>query len=212
MSSLESQISELVATASQLNAKAQSIIDMGISPEYVSSLVQTELQTQGSPTLTVVQETVDAAIVAQGDVATTVAATVEASINAAITAGEITGVTQEQADNAIANAISTDQVATPTTAASIADTQIQAAVTAGTLVTPAQIDTTLQAAISDGTLATPGQITTGIQASIDNGTLATPSYVGTSINNAFLNASSVGGVDISKIITVEDRLDLGVIN
>jgi hypothetical protein len=195
MSTNVSEIGQLIAQARSLTSRAQAIIDLGVSPEAMAVILEDALKTANTEVNVVINQAVNEAITQQQDVA----AAVETAISAAIDTGKISGVTQAQVDQAGTSAAQEGGAVSETVA-----TRLASALS----VTEVEVDG--EQVTQRGEVAEA--IHQSMRQAIDGGSVETPGGAAQRAKQEIELASAIGGVSLAHILTVNDRIDMGVIN
>lgn len=193
--SVEKEIGHLVAQARSLATRAQAIIDLGASPSAMAVIFEEVLKTGNAEVNVVINQAVHAAITQESSVAITV----EQAITEAIDAGKISGVTQTQVDDAVAAAAQEGGAVSEAVA-----TRLMSALS----VTETEVDgeqVTVRGEVAEA-------IYQSMRQAIDGGSVETPGGAAQRAKQEIEQASAIGGVSLEYILTVNDRLDMGVIN
>jgi len=116
-------------------------------------------------------------------------------------------------DAVIASAVNT-AIASHGDVAAAVEGAIQAGIDAGQItgVSQTELDTAIAGAVSAGNVATPSTVDDKLQAAIDGGSVETPAGAASRARQEIKNTTTIGGIPLSNILTIDDRIDLGVIN
>lgn len=192
---VETEIGNLVAQARSLSTRAQAIIDLGASPSAMAVIFEEALKTGNAEINVVINQAVNTAIAQQQDVATAV----ENAITQAVDAGKISGATQSQVENAISSAIAEGGAVSQAVADSLASALQEE-----------EVEVDGEQVTQRGEIAEA--IYQSMRVAIDGGSVETPGGAAERAKKEIDEAQSVGGVLLNDILTVRDRIDMGVIN
>lgn len=192
--SLQNEIANLVTEARGLSTRAQAVIDLGASPDAMAVILNSVLKTGDAEVNVVIEDAVNTAITQQTDVATSV----ETAITAAIDEGKISGVTQTQVDDAVDRAAQEGGTVSTTVTARLNDALAEK-----------EVDVDGEMVTERGVVAEA--IHQSMRDAIDGGSVETPGGAANRAKQEIEQARSIGGIDLSDVLTVNDRIDMGVV-